>query len=75
MITIEATQIQANRWARYLADGRNSTGGTRSPISPERQQDAITAYQKYGSLSYTMRELRMGRDTLKSILKLNGVPI
>lgn len=75
MITIEGTQIQADRWARYLADGRNATGGTRSPTSPERQNDAIAAYQKCGSLSCVARELKMGRDTLKSILKSNGVPI
>ena len=75
MITIEATQLQADRWNRHIKDGRNACGGIRPPVPLERQQDAIDAYQKYGSLSYVMRELTMGRDTLKSILKSNGVPI
>ena len=75
MIIVEATQLQSDRWNRHLEDGRNACGGIRPPVSPERQQDAITTYQKYGSLVYAMRELRMGRDTLKSILKSNGVSI
>ena len=75
MTTLELTQIQANRWDRHLADGRNATGGTRSPTTPERKQDANAAYQKCGLLSCVARELKMGRDTLKSILKSNGVPI
>ena len=75
MTPIEVTQIQANRWNRHLEDGRNNAGGTRSPTAPERQQDAITAYQECGSLSCVARELKMGRDTLKRILKTNGVPI
>ena len=75
MTTIELTQIQANRWDRHLADGRNATGGTRPPASLKRQQDAIRAYQDTGSLGYVCRNLRMGRDTLKSILKTNGVPV
>lgn len=75
MNTLELTQIQANRWNRHLVDGRNNSGGTRSPTSPERQQDAIDTYQKCGSLSCVTRELKMGRDTLKRILKTNGVPL
>ena len=75
MITIELTQIQANRWNRHLADGRNAAGGTRSPTTPERKKAAIALYQKCESISHVARELRMGRDTLKSILKSNGVPI
>ena len=75
MTTIEVTQTQANRWNRHLEDGRNNAGGTRPPVAPERQQQAIATYQKHGSLCYVMRELKMGRDTLKSILKTNGVPI
>ena len=75
MTTIELTQTQANRWDRHIKDGRNNAGGTRSPTSPEREQNAIATYQKHGSLSYVARELHMGRDTLKRILKTNGVPL
>ena len=75
MTIIELTQIQADRWNRHLEDGRNNAGGTRSPTSLEREQNAIATYQKHGSLSYVTRELHMGRDTLKRILKTNGVPL
>ena len=73
MITIELTQIQADRWNHHLADGRNATGGIGSPPSSERKQDAILAYQKSGSLGHVCRELCMGRNTLKRVLRANGV--
>ena len=75
MTSLELTQIQANRWNRHLKDGRNNAGGKGRPISSKREQDAIFAYQKSGSLGHVCRELTMGRDTLKRILKSSGVSL
>ena len=75
MTSLELTQIQANRWNRHLKDGRNARGGVSIVTTPKRQQDAISLYQIHGSLSCVARELKMGRVTLKRILKTNGVSL
>ena len=73
MTPIQLTQIQADRWNRYLAGSRKCKGGVRPVMSPERQQEALDLYNQSRSISHVSRVLCMGRDTIKKILRANGV--
>ena len=68
---IEVTQIQADRWSKHLS--RKRSGGNGKPVSSKRELDIISLYKKSQSISQCARDVHMGRDRGKKILKSCGV--
>ena len=71
MTSIEVTPEMADRWNNHIS--RKRSGGNGKPISPKRETDTITLYNKCQSISQCARDLHMGRSRVKEILMSGGV--